>query len=447
MTTDSWPVRHAPVLVDPRSTWLTYENFYGLAEKPFSLSSDPRFFYHSSSHASAFDDLLAGIRRRESLSVLTGDIGMGKTTLCRSVIQSLDRRTFSAIVPDPFASREDLLKVLLMDFGVMSTDDLTSGRLKGASRTELSYLLYEFLETLAPLQAFAVVIIDEAQNLSVPLLEEIRILSDSDGRDRQLQVVLVGQLELREKLMLPEMRQVDQRISVRSTLEGLNREGVAGYVAHRLQVAGGSPDRVSFSRDALDLVHLKSGGVPRLINRICDRALHEGYLRRAACIDPEHLESALPGTRQATSAIASDSVSTAPHTVTRSSDGLDAKFDFLPETDADDKPVGLDPVRSVPGPTAQEWARQGGVLFPRVIPPTYLQRVSQRWARRLGIAALGVMALGVIGFALVGLQDLRVELAAPPQLPDLPAAPPYPAMPAALTVPALPDAETSDTPL
>ncbi len=184
-----------PVPQDPRSTGLTYEPFYGLREKPFSLTSDARFFYQSRSHAPAFDDLLHAIKRRESLTVLTGDIGTGKTTLCRAVLQHLERKTFNAFVADPFASREELLKVLLTDFGVASVEDLTSGRLRAASRTELSYLLYEFLATLVPMQAFAVVFIDEAQNLSLPLLEEIRILSDSDG---QLQVVLVGQLEFRE---------------------------------------------------------------------------------------------------------------------------------------------------------------------------------------------------------------------------------------------------------
>lgn len=170
---DGLPSAGSPghVVHESRPTGLTYETFYGLKEKPFSLSSDSRFFYHSQSHAPAFDDLLAGIRRRESLNVLTGDIGTGKTTLCRAVLQNLDRKTFSAFVPDPFASREDLLKVVLMDFGVLSVDDFTSGRLKDASRTELSYLLYEFLDTLTPLQAFAVVVIDEAQNLSLPLLE------------------------------------------------------------------------------------------------------------------------------------------------------------------------------------------------------------------------------------------------------------------------------------
>ena len=268
-----------------RPGWLTYETFYGLAEKPFSLSSNPSFFYQSSAHATAFADLLSGIRRRESLSVLSGDIGTGKTTLCRTVLGNLDRQTFSAFVADPFATREDLLKVVLVEFGVVSHEDLASGRLRSASRTELSYLLYEFLGTLSPLQAFAVVFIDEAQNLSLPLLEEIRILSDSDGRERQLQVVLVGQLELREKLRLPEMRQVAQRVSVCCGLEPLDRDGVDGYIAHRLHVAGGTPDRVRFSSEARDAIYDASCGVPRLINRLCDRALHHGHLARAVVID------------------------------------------------------------------------------------------------------------------------------------------------------------------
>jgi general secretion pathway protein A len=153
------------------------------------------------------------------LTVLSGDIGTGKTTLCRAVLQSLDRKTFSSFVPDPFASREDLLKMLLADFGVAAADDVTSGRLCGASRTELTYLLRDFLDSLAPLQAFAVVFVDEAQNLSVPLLEELRILSDADG---QLQVVLVGQLELRDRLAQPGMRQLDQRVSAHCRLQRLH---------------------------------------------------------------------------------------------------------------------------------------------------------------------------------------------------------------------------------
>jgi len=281
----------APVSHEPRPSGLTYEPFYGLREKPFSLTSDSRFFYQSRSHAPAFDDLLNAIRRRESLNVLTGDIGTGKTTLCRAVLESLDRKTFSAFVPDPFASREELLKVLLTDFGVASVDDVTSGRLRGATRTELSYLLYEFLSTLTPLQACAVVFIDEAQNLSQQLLEEVRILSDADG---QLQIVLVGQLELRERLKLPEMRQLDQRVSVHCRLQPLDLAGVAGYISHRLHVAGGSSDRVRFTGEAVEAIYLLSGGVPRIINRLCDRALRYGYSKREAEIDAGIVQDANP---------------------------------------------------------------------------------------------------------------------------------------------------------
>ena len=276
-----------------RSPFLTYEPYYGLKEKPFSLSSDPRFLYKSRAHAAVYDDLRAGIRRREGLIVLTGDIGTGKTTLCRSVLKDLDRKTFSTFVPDPFVSREDLLKMLLIDFGVMSVDDLKSGRLKGASRPDLSYPLYEFLKALVPLQAFAVLVIDEAQNLPLSLLEEIRILSDLEGPEKLLQVVLVGQLELLPKLKDPLMRQMDQRVSVRCQLEALDRVAVAGYIAHRLSVAGGGTDRVNFSEDALDAIARATNGNPRLINLVCDKALHHGHLTRTFSIGPELIAQAL----------------------------------------------------------------------------------------------------------------------------------------------------------
>ncbi|HET9466960.1 MAG TPA: AAA family ATPase, partial [Vicinamibacterales bacterium] len=131
-----------------RLPYLTYEPYYGLKEKPFSLSADPRFLYKSRTHAPTFDELRAGIRRREGIIVLTGEPGTGKTTLCRSVLAALDRKTFCAFVPDPFLSREDLLKILLVEYGVMSVDDLKSGRLSTASRPELSYPLYDFLRSL-----------------------------------------------------------------------------------------------------------------------------------------------------------------------------------------------------------------------------------------------------------------------------------------------------------
>jgi general secretion pathway protein A len=276
----------------PASTSLIYEPFYGLREKPFSLSADPRFLFRSPAHGPAFDELLAGIRRREGLIVLTGEIGTGKTTVCRSVLGQLDRRTFAAFVADPFVSREDLLKTLLVDFGVISIGDLTRGRFTGATRSDLSYPLYEFLDSLVPLQAFAVVVIDEAQNLSLPLLEEIRILSELERREKLLQVVLVGQPELRSSLRLPQMRQVDQRVSVRTELTALDAEGVSGYVAHRLGVASLGRSRAAFTSEALAAVYDGSSGVPRLINRICDRALQRAYVARSLQIDERFVRAA-----------------------------------------------------------------------------------------------------------------------------------------------------------
>jgi general secretion pathway protein A len=276
-----------------RSASLTYEPFYGLREKPFSLSADPRFWFRSPAHAPAFDDLLTGIRRREGLIALTGEIGTGKTTLCRSVLQQLDRRTFAAFVPDPFVSREDLLKALLVDFGIVSMSDLARGRFKGATRSDLSYPLYEFLDSLVPLQAFAVLVIDEAQHLSLPLLEEIRVLSELERREKLLQVVLVGQPELRASLRLPQMRQVDQRVSVRCELRALDADSVSQYVQHRLHVAGGGAGRVEFTSAALAAVHQASAGVPRLVNRICDRALQRAYASQSRRIEVDFVRDAV----------------------------------------------------------------------------------------------------------------------------------------------------------
>ncbi len=209
------------------------------------------------------------------------------------MLEALDRKTFCTLVPDPFVSREDLLKMLLIDFGVMSVDDLRSARLQGASRPELSYPLYEFLKSLVPLQAYAVLIIDEAQNLSPQVLEEIRILADLEAPEKLLQLVLVGQPELRAKLKDHAMRQVDQRVSVRVELLPLDRAGVGEYIAHRLNIAGAGTDRVTFSDDAVDAIFKATKGNPRLINLACDKGLHHGHLARTFTIGPEIVSRAV----------------------------------------------------------------------------------------------------------------------------------------------------------
>jgi general secretion pathway protein A len=272
-----------------------HEEYYGFSDKPFSLTPDPKYLYKSESHANAFDLLQYAIRRREGFVVITGDIGTGKTTLCRAILEQLDRKTFTALVLNPFLSEEDLLRVILQDFGVVSREEIKRGRLAGVTKQELIETLNEFLLSLLPLSAGALLIIDEAQNLPRQVLEQIRILSNLEtNREKLLQIVLVGQLNLKDLLRSPELRQLDQRVSIRYELKPLTREETAAYVAHRLTIAGGGA-AVSFAPRALDLVHQYTDGIPRLINLLCDRALLGGYSARTNRITPELVAAAAKG--------------------------------------------------------------------------------------------------------------------------------------------------------
>ena len=427
---------------------LTYETFFGLAEKPFSLNADPRFLYHSPSHALTFENLLAGIRRREGLLVLTGEIGTGKTLLCRAVLRSLGRQTYSSFVPDPFASREDLLKMLLIDFGVLSIEDFTIGALKQASRTELSYMLAAFLESLPPLEAFVVVIIDEAQNMSLPLIEEARILADSFCSKGHLQIVFVGQPQLHTKLKLPEMRQVDQRVCGYNCLTPLGRDAVAGYIEHRLHVAGLSRDRVLFAPEVIDILHRRSGGVPRLINRICDRALHLAHLRQAPHVDREILETALIEKGPATLTPTCDSivspqpeVAAPPTASTAPPADEDENFSQLVDTWVmqelpKSRTLRRRPDVAAEAPAPQARAPRHSIVKRAVASPSarsspqgelrsqsYLQRLGRVWMRRVAIAAVCFAALSavVVGASLVpGVLENGMSS---PNLPALPAPP------------------------
>jgi general secretion pathway protein A len=269
-----------------------YENFYGLVEKPFNLTPDPKYLFRSESHSEAYDLLQYAIRRREGFVVITGDIGTGKTTLCRAILRETDRKTFTALVLNPFLSEEDLLRQILQDFGVVSRDEVRRGLLAGVSKPQLVETLYDFLLSLLPLNAGAVVVIDEAQNLPPHVLEQIRILSNLEtDKEKLLQIVLVGQPNLLSLLQAPEMRQLDQRVSIRCALEPLTRAEVAAYIAHRLKVAGGA-ESVEFTPKAIDRLRRQSGGIPRLINLLCDRALLAGYAARTGRISPELVAAA-----------------------------------------------------------------------------------------------------------------------------------------------------------
>jgi type II secretory pathway predicted ATPase ExeA len=266
-----------------------YEEFYGFVQPPFSLTPDPRFLYRSESHAVALQQVWQAIRRKEGFIVLTGDIGTGKTTLCRTLLEQFDHATFAALVLNPFLSVEELLREMLLSFGIVSKGAMKSGRLATASKHELVRTLHDFLLSLVPLHGSAVLIIDEAQHLSGDVLEEIRVLSNLETNDQKLlQVIIVGQLNLIDTLHRPDLKQLDQRISIRCFLKPLTREEVEAYVTHRLWVARGSIS-VTFTPKAFDLVHSLSRGVPRVINLLCDRALMAGCEQETSTIAEEQV--------------------------------------------------------------------------------------------------------------------------------------------------------------
>jgi general secretion pathway protein A len=270
-----------------------YESFYGLREKPFSLTPDPAYFYRSPSHANALDLVTHGIRRREGVIAITGISGAGKTTLCRTVLETLDRETVTALVLNPYVSDEDLLRLILQDFGVISRDEVRRGRLSGVGPAELMRTVHEFLRSLVPLGARALLIVDEAQKLTLPVLGQIKRLACLGGTDTLLQIVLVGQLGLRDSLRSAELRELDRRVSIRYRLRPLTVDETAAYVAHRMAIAG---DRAStFTSRALQRVHRATDGNPRLVNLLCDRALVTAFASQARHAEVDHVAAAARG--------------------------------------------------------------------------------------------------------------------------------------------------------
>lgn len=241
-----------------------YESFFGFDQKPFNLTPDPRFLYLSQKHREAFAHLQYAIDNRSGFVMVSGEVGTGKTTICRTLINQLDANTELAFVFNPMMSPKELLRSINQDFGIAS---------RGDTIKELIDELNEYLLARNAEGKNCVLVIDEAQDLKPEVLEQVRLLSNLETETQKLlQIVLIGQPELAQHLKLPELRQLDQRITARYHLTPLTKRETLQYIAFRLRVASGR-GKVRFTRGAIALVHRCSGGTPRVINSICDRAL------------------------------------------------------------------------------------------------------------------------------------------------------------------------------
>ena len=250
-----------------------YLEFYGLKQAPFDLTPNPRFLFHSGKHREALNHLLYGIRERKGFVQLTGEVGAGKTTLCRAMLEQLDGHFSTALILNPVLNADELMKAIATEFGLRCAAAWTAWTRVAA--------ISEFLLKQVEQGRESVLIIDEAQNLTEELLEQVRLLSNIETDDRKLlQIVLLGQPELRDRLNSPRLRQLRQRITVRYHLKPLTRFEVTQYIQHRLELAGakGVP---FFTRPALWRIYHYSRGIPRLVNAVCDKALLAGYVEHS----------------------------------------------------------------------------------------------------------------------------------------------------------------------
>ena len=255
-----------------------YLEFLGLREKPFSITADPSFLYLSRKHREALSHMVYGIRERKGFVEITGEVGTGKTTLCKTLLRQLDPSTKTALILQPQLSELQLLQAIVQDFGL---NPMRNNRLGMFNQ------LNQFLLDQAELGYDIVLVIDEAQNLSLRVLEQIRMLSNLEtDKSKLIQIILVGQPQLREKLALPALEQLRQRIGVRYHMTPLETDEVRTYINHRLRVAG-SDGSLEWTEDGAEEVYRCSRGIPRLINLICDRSLLACYVFRVKRVDGE----------------------------------------------------------------------------------------------------------------------------------------------------------------
>lgn len=260
-----------------------YETFFGLNEAPFNVTPDPRFLYFSRKHQEALSALIYGIENRKGFIQITGEIGAGKTTLCRTVLKRLDpQKIHTSLIFNPKFSDFELLQTIVEDFGIQPTS-----KKKKAYYDALNRFLIEECEK----GNNAVLIIDEAQLMTPRALEQIRLLSNLEtATQKLLQIVLVGQPELKDLLKRRELIQLRQRISIRYHLAELTKEEVPSYIEHRLKVAGAAGN--VFNTDAMNMIYQLSSGIPRIINVLADRALMAAFTYNAKSVDATMVEYA-----------------------------------------------------------------------------------------------------------------------------------------------------------
>jgi len=266
-----------------------YEAHFGLVERPFSLTPDSKYYFRSRSHSRAFDALAAGLSRRENLLLVTGDLGVGKTTLCRTLMALLERKSRAALVGNSLLSPEDLMRLLLQDLGAVTAAEAGQGRLAGAARTELQQMIDAFLVRLRARGDSVLLIIDEAHSLPASTVEQIVQLAGlAASHGKVLQILLAGQPSVTGGTALP--RALEERLATRAKVLPLERDESERYVHHRLAIAGGAG--ITFTTGAMDVIYALSGGVPRLVNLLAERALQEGAAVGSRSIEPGMIDSA-----------------------------------------------------------------------------------------------------------------------------------------------------------
>jgi len=246
-----------------------YERFYGLRERPFSLTPDPSYLYPSRVHKEALNHLRYGIEGHAGFIVVTGEIGCGKTTMLQTVLRSLDKKTSIARLMNTMLDARELLEAIMLDFGLEPHQN--------SSKPYLLRDLARFLVDQRNAGRLSLLVIDEAQNLSISALEEVRMLSNLETeKSKLIHIILVGQPNLRDLLARPELEQLRQRVTVSYHLEPLNADDTYAYINHRLKHASIGPP-LMFSRSVTNIVHKHSRGVARMINVIADAILLYGY--------------------------------------------------------------------------------------------------------------------------------------------------------------------------